>query len=609
MSHEILIGLGAILIVGMTAQWLAWRFHFPSILILLTFGFIVGPVTGFLNPDDIFGRMLFPFVSLSVAIILFEGGLSLRFSELPHVGTAIRNLVTFGALITWALGTIFAVILLDLNFKLAALLGAILVVTGPTVVGPLLRQLRPSGNVASVLKWEGIVIDPIGAMLSVLVLEAVLAGGVQAAIASTFIGVLKTVFVGTLIGGLGAFFLIVTLKRYWLPDFLQSPISLMMVVLVYIIPNLLVPESGLFSATIMGIVIANQKSVSIKKIVEFKENLRVLLISGLFIILAARLRPENIAEINAGVFIFIVILILVVRPAAVFLSTIKSKLSIKEKIFISWMAPRGIVAAAVASVFSFELMSRGFEDADRLVTITFAVIVGTVLTYSLTTPYLGRFLGLITPNPQGVLIVGAHFWARMIGKALKEEDIHVALIDTNYSNISTARMDGLTAFEKNVLSATEADEVDLQGVGKIFALTPNDEVNSLAAIRFTSVFGEAQTYQLTPAQAKKTEKNKQDSSDYIRGRYLFEEAATCSHLAASFRQGATIKKTNLTEEFTFEKFVSRYKKRPIPLFLITAQKELQVFNTDKKIIPKPGCTLISMIYPDSELSETKVPEA
>lgn len=591
--------LTTIILLGMLAQWLAWRFKLPSILILLLFGTLAGPVTGLVDPDALFGGILFPFISISVAVILFEGGLELSFRELPKVGSVLRNLLSIGLLVTWVLIAAAAYLCLNLSLSLSILLGAILVVTGPTVIGPMLRLIRPTGRVASILKWEGIIIDPIGAILAVLVFEAILSGGVQEALASGLMSLMNTVFIGALTGGLGALLVIVLIKRYWLPDFLQSPVTLMLIMFVFAASNLLQPESGLLSVTVMGVLLANQKDVSLRRIEEFKENLRVLLISSLFIILAARMKPGDITHVDPGTVFFLVLLIVVIRPIAVFVSTIGAGLSLKERFFISWMAPRGIVAAAVASVFSFELVRHGYQEAEVLVPITFLVIMTTVSIYSLTAPWLALKLGLSTPNPQGVLFVGGHTWARALARSLQEEGIRILVSDTNFNNVSYARRAGLKAQDVNVLTPSEVDDLDLNGIGRVFALTQNDGVNSLATVRFASYFGAAEVYQLSSSKDRQPEEQKQKSADHLRGRILFNTRMTYSAIEAAFRAGCKIRRQQLPKDFNYENFQASVQKGLLPLFLVTPTKDLIVFTADRKITPRPGQTLISIDLPEA----------
>ena len=399
----LLIGITSILIFGIGAQWVAWRLKLPAILLLLISGILAGPVFGLLNPDQLMGDLLTPFISVSVAIILFEGGLSLRFSELKDIGGVIGNLVSIGVILTWGITAVSAFYLFPFDWELAILIGAILVVTGPTVIIPLLRQVRPSGQVGSILKWEGIVIDPIGAMLAVLVFEVILSTSFSAATSVAVMSIVKTVFFGTLVGLAGAALIYFLLKRHLLPDYLQNPISLMVVVTVFTISNMLQHESGLWATTVMGIALANQKSARIHHITEFKENLRVLLLSALFILLAARVELSNLLEnLNWNILAFLAILILIARPAGVYISTMFSNVNWREKLFLCWMAPRGVVAASISSIFAISLAQNGFAYADQLVPIVFLVIIGTVTIYGLPASWVARKLGVAKPVPNEI---------------------------------------------------------------------------------------------------------------------------------------------------------------------------------------------------------------
>lgn len=593
MSENLLVGLASILILGISAQWLAWRLRLPSILLLLIFGFLAGPATGLLDPDALFGDVLLPLVSLSVAVILFEGGLNLRLSGLREAGGVVRNLITIGLLATWLFSAAAAHFVLGFSPALATLLGAILVVTGPTVIGPLLRQIRPRGQVAQVAKWEGILNDPVGAILAVLVFEAIIAGGIERGILLALLGILRALLVGGLIGAMSGGAMILLLRRYWVPDYLQSPLTLMIVTGGFTISNLVQGESGLLAVTVMGIVLANQQRVPVKHISEFKENLAVLLISSLFILLAARLRPSDMAAIGAESFAFLAILVLVVRPGAVALSAIGSDLSARERVFLGWMAPRGIVAAAVASVFALELTRAGHPEAARLVPVTFLVIIGTVTIYGLTAMPLARWLGIATPNPQGALIIGAHPWARAIAGTLQEQNYPVLVVDTVHPHIAAARMAGLPTHYASILSETVLDEIDLGGIGRLLALTANDEVNALAALHFADLFGRAEVYQLPLEGSESTPSD--EISQQLRGRLLFGAGMTYARLTAHAATGAVIKKTHLTEQFDFKAFQELYGENAIPLFLIMENGDLTVFTADDPPEPRPGQKLISLV--------------
>jgi NhaP-type Na+/H+ or K+/H+ antiporter len=592
-SESALVGIAGIVVLGIGAQLLAWRIGLPSILLLLIFGFAAGPATRFLDPDELFGKLLFPLVSVSVALILYEGGLSLRVSDLPKVGGLVRNLVTVGAAVTWGVSALAARLIFDLEPGLAILLGAVLVVTGPTVIGPLLRHIRPSGPVGPILMWEGIVIDPIGAVLAVLVFEAIGGGGGGPATAQFFaMAVVKTVVLGGGLGLLAAGLLTLLIYRYWIPDFLQSAVSLMLVVAVFTGANLLQSESGLLAVTIMGIALANQRLVDVKHIVEFKENLRVLLISALFILLAARLRPADLSAVGAGGLLFVALLVVVGRPLAVFVSTLKSRLGRNERLVLAWMAPRGIVAAAVASVFEPRLTELGYANAHLLVPITFLVIIGTVAIYGLTSPLVARRLGVADPNPQGVLLVGAHAWVRALASLLQGKGFRVLLVDTNRANIAAARMEGLSTYSGSILAEYAIAEMGLGGIGRILAVTPNDWVNTLAVQRFRSVFGRAECYQLPP---RNESRGKRTLHKHLQGRWLFAPGMSDAELERRFVAGAAVKATSLSEEFDFGAFQSLYGETAVPLFVVTESGRLNVITADQAPKPLAGQTLISLV--------------
>ncbi|MFQ5655668.1 MAG: cation:proton antiporter, partial [Planctomycetota bacterium] len=435
--------LVVVVVLGISAQWISWRLNLPSILLLLLFGIVAGPVLGLLHPDRLLGPLLLPVVLLSVALILYEGGLSLRLRELRQVGSVVRNLVTLGTLVTGLGGALAAYLLFDLAAPLAALVGAIFVVTGPTVVGPLLRHVRPSGAVGPILKWEGIVTDPLGAMLAVLIFEILVDDRMHQAPMLTLFGVLKTLLLGGAVGAAGAWLLWHLLRRHLVPDFLQNPLSLMLVLMVFTVGMLLESEAGLVGVTLMGVLLANQRSAPIRHIIEFKENLRVLLISTIFILLAARLEVEHLKALGWRHFAFLGALVLVVRPLTVFLSTWRTGLTLREKAFLSSVAPRGIVAAAVSAVLGLELSQRGYDGAELLVPLTFLVIIGTVLFYGIIATPVARKLGLSEPARQGYLILGAHPWARALGRVFQEQGIPLLLVDSNRQNVSEAHLAGL----------------------------------------------------------------------------------------------------------------------------------------------------------------------
>lgn len=594
MSEKIIIELSALIILGIGAQWLAWRLKLPSILFLLVFGFVAGPLSGFLHPDRLMGDLLLPFVSLAVAVILFEGGLTLNLKEFRQIGKALVSLVSVGVVITWVIVSAAGVWVLGMELKIAVLLGAILVVTGPTVIGPLLRHIRPTGKVAGILKWEGIVIDPIGALLAVLVFEAIAVGEVQQAGTLALISSVKTILFGGLSGYFFAWLVISLLKRYWIPDFLHETVTLSAVVASYMISNHFQAESGLFATTLMGIVMANQKKVSIKHILHFKENLRVLIISILFIILSARLDLAVVSTISISSILFLAILIFVARPLAVFVSTLKARLTTREKVFLSWMAPRGIVAAAISSVFALRLDELGIPGGELLVPFTFIVIVGTVTVYGLTSAPLARMLSVAKANPQGVLFVGAHPWALEMAKMLKSFNFKVLLVDTNRSYINRARKAGITALHGSILSEVVLDDMPLEGIGRVISQTSNDEVNSLASLHLNDLFDREELYQLPPKSEEAGSENTY-SPKHLRGRYLYASGMDYTQLTRRVGLGAVIQAVKLTREFDYAAFKKLADGKAVPLFIVTESKNLVIVTADRKSEPLPGQILIALV--------------
>ncbi|MCB8984244.1 MAG: sodium:proton antiporter [Ardenticatenaceae bacterium] len=591
MHQNIVIGIGSILILGILSQWIGWRLKLPAILPLLIVGFIAGPVTGFLHPDEVIGELLFPVVSISVAVILFEGGLSLKQEEMVGVSKVVIRLISIGVLVTWLGAGLAAYFVFGLSLSLSALLGAILVVSGPTVVLPMLRSIRPVNRVRTILKWEGILVDPVGATLAVLVLGVIVTGDPDhLTIPAILLGIGLTLLVGGLIGGAIALFMIVLFRREWVPEYLQTAFTLMLVIGAFLISNSLRAESGLMAVTVMGIVFANQKQVNIQHIVSFKEELGILLLSVLFIVLSARMRLSDFAGIGWEALIFLALLIVVIRPLATWISTIRSRLPWQERLFMAWMAPRGIVAAAVASLFALELRDLGYAGTEKLVALTFLVVVGTVTVYALTAGPLAHLLGVIQTNPQGTLIVGAHGWAREIASAIEAAGFEVWLVDTNLSNVRAAELEGLTAVHGNILTDDVLDSLPLARIGRLLALTSNSELNALAGLSFQEYLGRDNIYMLASA----TDGLSDVKAQLLREHCLFDVEKGFDYLEQQFDAGATVQVVPISEQFTFPDFKAKYGDTATPLF-ISDEQTLDVVLTKTAVNPKVGQRLISVL--------------
>ncbi|MFB3090106.1 MAG: cation:proton antiporter [Gammaproteobacteria bacterium] len=580
--------------MGIACQWLAWRARLPAILLLLLCGMIIGPVTGLLNPDDLFADLLFPMISLSVAVILFEGSLTLKLDEIRGLASVVRNLITVGVLITWLITAVATHYLIGFPYELAFLFGAVVVVTGPTVIVPILRTVRPNAKIANILRWEGIVIDPLGALLAVLVFDFIISSQSGNALETVSLVFGRIVLVGTTLGALAAFFLGHILRQNLIPEYLRNVLSLTLVFAVYAGADYLARESGLLSVTVMGMVLANLKNTDIDDILDFKESLSILLISGLFIILAARIEFYQFRELGWHALGVLATIILLARPIAVWVSSFTSDLKPREKLLIAWIGPRGIVAAAVASLFAIRLEAEGYPGASLLVPLTFFIIIGTVIIQSLTAKTIAHWLGVREPPPTGLLIVGSGNVARIIGKALQESGLKVILTDSNWENISQARMEGLNTYFGNPASEHADRNLDLTGIGKMLAMTGNTNQNSLASLRFKSEFGVQKIFQLK-TNKEQIISEKHTLSTRHRGNRLFGEDITYGQMASLLRQGAEIKSTQLSDEYDYEAYIANRTEQLIPLFAIDLRNRLHIFTAEQSITPESGWSIMSLI--------------
>ncbi len=619
---SLLAYLSFLLLLGVIAQWSAWRLKLPSILLLLIFGFALSHFTG-VRIDQYLAdeSSLLSLVGFFVAIILFEGGLTLKFSELREAGTPVLKLCTTAVVVAFLLTTVAARYTLGYHWQICALLGAILVVTGPTVVAPLLRLIKPRRKVASIVKWEGIVVDPIGAVLAVLVFLTIQEGGLGQGWDNVAIALIKTLAIGL---GFGLILSKVTeylMIRHLIPDFLETMYFLALIGVAFAGSNALQHESGLLTVTVLGIALANQKKVSVRHILEFKENLRVLIISLLFLMLSGRIGFAEIGAVWQKGLAFLAVLIFIVRPASVFLANLGSKrTTMKEQVFLALLAPRGIVAAAVTSVFALELQHAAdhhpdnetfvllANEASQLVPLVFIVILGTVTFYGLLAAPLARKLGLSDSSPTGILFAGADPWIRVVAKGLQDEGHHVLLLDTRFEKISSARMEGLTAVRANILSEYAEEEIELAGLGHLIAATPNNEVNSLAAREFQHKFGKANVWQLTPPDVDAH--HQKAVASHMRGRFCFLGGPKFADLSSIVGRGAVMKATQLTEVFTLQDFKTTHGDNAIILFRSDSEKHLVPILDETEDIEGPT-TIYSLVIEkdDLELAAHKKKEA
>ncbi|MEZ8966673.1 cation:proton antiporter [Vibrio breoganii] len=584
------LGIAAVGIVGLGCQWLAWRLKLPAILFLLVAGIIAGPIMGWLQPQVVLGEHFFALVSLAVAVILFEGSLTLKFSEIKGVSNTVWSIVSIGALVSWAVTSIATHYLLGFEWSLALLFGSLTVVTGPTVIVPLLRTVRPTARLSNILRWEGILIDPLGALFVVMVYEFIISS--SSAQSFEVFGLILVIGFG--IGVAAGAGVAEVLRRGWLPEYLQPFAVLTIVLAVFAGSNHLESESGLLTVTVMGMWLANARDVNIQSILHFKENLTIMFITGLFIILAARIDLEDFQALGWSAVALFVVIQLVSRPLSILASTLRSSLGFKEKVFLAWVAPRGIVAASISALFAIKLYNIGMEEAKLLVPLVFMVIIGTVVLQSFSAKPMAKLLGVAETAPRGFLIVGANDVARAVALALSKYDLRVVVTDSNWDYISQAKMAGLEYYYGNPTSSHADEYLDLIGVGHVVAMSPDKHFNIMACMQYLSDFGVNRVFCLRDT--KNTNGDKHIVGKKSFGQTLFAGQHSFKKLASLINQGAEVKHTKLSDSFTYQDYLKQYSESLIqPLFVVTAQQRVHMVGDESEFAPQSGETVVSLI--------------
>ena len=585
-----MIELAGIIILGILAQWVAWRFKIPAILPLILIGLLVGPIAAeFLSEDGskwiepiwngekgLFpGDSLYYFVSLAISIILFEGGLTLKRSEIKNVGPVITKLITLGSAVTFFGAGIVAHFIFNLSWDLSFLFAGLIIVTGPTVITPILRNIPLKKDISTVLKWEGILIDPIGALVAVLVFEFISVGGDSGFTKTALIEFGKIVLFGTTFGFTFAHALAFAINKKFIPHYLLNVVSLSTVLLVFVESEIFAHESGLLAVVVMGMVLGNSKLDNIKELLYFKESLSVLLISILFILLAANINIEDLELLyswkTAALF---AIVVFVIRPLAVFISTQGSKLTLNEKLFISWVGPRGIVAAGIASLFGSKLLKEGVAGAEYITPLVFMIVLGTVLLNATTARLFAKLVGVFLTNSDGILIIGASKISRLLGHYLEKNGRHVVLIDSNQSNITKAKELGLEAFDTNIYSETLTDNIELNDVGYLMAMTGSSDINKYAINKFRKQFGENGSFRLiTTDEMNNPEDNPKEG--------LFSHTDDYINLSEVTRKYPSIQEIKIKDKAHYQSLIeiTNKDKDMIPLFFMDNLGELHIISS------------------------------
>ena len=592
MEHQGLV-LAAIGVLGIGAQWIAWRTGWPAIALMLLAGIIGGPLTGFIQPERDFGHLLEPIISLAVAIILFEGGLNLNFRELRHAEGAVHRLVFLGVPIAWVLGTLACYYVAGLIWPVAILFAGILVVTGPTVVLPLLRQTNLAQRPRAILKWEAIVNDPLGALCAVLTYEVLHRAGQGDTVVGVIVSLLLAATVAGLIGFGAARAIAWAFPRGYVPEFLKSPVLLIVVIGVFVAGNMIQDEAGLLTVTVMGVALANMKLASFRDFRHFKENITVLLVSGVFVMLSASLNLEVLRQFEWRFIAFLVVLLFIVRPATVLLSLAFSPVPLREQLFIGWIAPRGIVAVAISGLFALRLGELGYADGGTLVSLSFAVVIATIVAHSFTAKLAARWLGVTGASDQGVLIVGTTPWSLSLAQLLQSQKIPVLIADTSWQRLAGARQMGMPVFHGEILSEATEDAVDMGQFQALVATTDNEAYNALVCNELAPEMGRHAVFQLGDT----SEKNPHALAPALRGRTLFASGLGVEEIARREREGWGFRKTRLSEKFSMDDARDELPAGADLLMLVRDGGRLHFFSHASRPKPQPGDTIVSYVPP------------
>lgn len=586
-----------ILALGVGAQWLAWRLRLPAIVLFCAAGLLFGPVFGLVTPSETLGDIFRPTVSLCVALILFEGGLSLHWYELKTAAGGVKRLVSLGAVFSFFLGALAAHGIGNLRWPVAWVFAAIIVVTGPTVIIPMLRQARLNKRTAAYLKWEGIINDPVGALLAVLLFQYfVISGGDEELVIA---GLLLALAAAAFLGAAAGWVLVRAFHTGGVPEYLKAPVMLASVMVVFVLANHIQHEAGLAAVTVMGLVMGNSDLPSMEELRKFKEYVVLILVSTVFVMLTADLDPMLIARLDWKTVVMLVSVMILVRPLAIFLATIGTDLKWQDRVLLGWIAPRGIVAAAVAGVFGPEMAAAGYADADLLAPLVFVLVLATVIAHSFTIGPLARRLGLTVPA-NTVLVVGASPWATALCRMLyKEMEVPVLLVDSSWHRLRDARLDGIPVLYGEILSEAVQQSLELSGIRCVLAATSNDAYNALSCRHFSSDLGRERVFQLPPYSDEDEERAARRAvASPLTGMGAFADDAHYESLWRKQVQGWAFTKTRITETYGWESYLADISGKALQVGLVRNGKQLTLHSTKAPVRPKPGDIVISYAPPE-----------
>ena len=577
-------------ILGIGAQWIAWRTGWPAIALMLAAGVIAGPITGLIEPEHTFGELLEPMISVAVALILFEGGLSLNFRELRKTEGAVARLMLIGIPVGWVLGALACYYVAGLVWPVAILFAGILIVTGPTVVIPLLRQSNVAPRPRAILKWEAIVNDPFGALCAVITYEYLRRVDEGATLVAVVASLLGAAVVAGLIGYGAARAVAWAFPRGHVPEYLKAPVLLVAVIGTFVLSNVIQQETGLLAVTVMGIAIANMRVDSLRDIQPFKENVTVLLISGVFVLLSASLDFEVLRQFEWRFLAFLLALLFLVRPATVLVSLAFSKIPWNERLLVAWIAPRGVVAVAVSGLFALRLDQLGYGDGGILVTLSFAVVVATIVAHGFSIRHVARWLKVTGATQKGLLIVGSTPWSLSLARQVRALDLPVTIADTSWQLLSAARQAGIATYHGEILAEATEDRLDLTQFQVLIATTENEAYNALVCSEFAPEIGRDLVYQLG---GHGDDEDHRSLPEALRGRALFTSGHGVEDIRAREAAGWTFRKTRISEQFDFADAQSALPDEADMLFVLKKDGRIRFFTHASRPAPQPGDLVIS----------------
>jgi len=600
---SLLMTIMLILLLGIGSQWLAWRYRMPAIVIMSITGLVVGPFLGIINPEEAFGDLYDPIISVAVAIILFEGSLSLRFKEIREVAHPIFRIATIGALIAWILGSLTAHYMAGLSWAVAFVIGGLFIVTGPTVIMPLLRQTKLKPRPARVLKWEGIVVDPIGVLLAVFAFEIIKYITAKNPDGTALIIFLIIALISAVLGWAMGRFIGWMFESGYVPEFLKSPAVFVVVIFTFTIVDEVTKGTGLLAVTAMGITLANIGISSVADMRHFKENISILLISTIFIMLAASLKVETLLQIfNPNIAGYVLLMMFLVRPLSIFLSTIGTKLTLAEKTLVGWIAPRGIVALTVSSYFASILKDAGYADADILTALTFALVFSTVVAHGFSLSYLAKKLNLSMEGRPGTIIVGSNEFTVQLAQSLKKAKAPALIVDSSWEQLRFARLAGVDFYHGEMLSEQTEFNLDTSPYDYLIGATDYYSYNSLVCTTFIPEYGRNNVFKVSPYE-EEINGGANNMVDKVGGRTLFAEGLDLEVLNRNVRDGYIFRQTAITSRYSYDQYLADKEEDTVLLYLIQPSGQIKFYSEQMRTIPGSGDTIVSLTPPVKELTK------